>query len=107
MAPKTALEVLSSRDALVFVSELANRITIITRGAYRGADEPDVVKLKAANETLHALSAKLVGLSRGSERFPDAAFLESVQERAGAFGADFDWALADALKATTKRSKQG
>ena len=106
MPSRTALEVLSSQDAIVFVAELANRITIIARSAYRGVDQPDLDKLKAANEMHHAISAKIIGLSRGTARYPDTAFLESLQERAGAFGADFNWALADALKATTRHNEE-
>jgi hypothetical protein len=103
MQREEAIKVLASKDAPVFVAELANRVTIIARGAYRGVEEADLKKLKAANETLHVISAKLVGLSRGNERYPGASFLEAIEERAHeAFGADLDWAVADSLDAVKK-----
>jgi hypothetical protein len=88
---------------MLFVAELAERLTVVARSAYRGVDEPDLAKLKAANETLHAVTAKLVGLSRGTERFPSDEFLRSLKERAGpTLGPDLEWAVKDALKAVAK-----
>jgi len=99
-----ALKVLAGKEASVFVAELANRLSVIARSAYRGAEEVNVDKLMAANETLHVISAKLIGLSRGVERYPGPAFLDSIEERArGAFGAELDWAVDDALDAVRKR----
>jgi hypothetical protein len=103
MPQKTPLEVLSTPDAMTFVAELAERVTIVARGAYAGDEGPDVAKLKAANETMHAITAKLIGLSRGTERFPDEDFLRSIRERAGpSLGPELDWAISDALDAVTK-----
>jgi hypothetical protein len=109
MSQKTPVEVLSSPEGLIFVAELAEYVTIFARDAYRGRDgEPDVAKLQAANETMHAITAKLVGLARGSERFPNEAFLTSIRERAGtAFGADLDLAIARALEAVSKSAARG
>ena len=105
MPQKTALEVLSTPDAMLFVAKLAEQMTIVARSAYRGVDEPDIVKLKAANETMHAITAKLVGLCRGTERFPNEAFLEALKERAGAsLGPDLEWAIKEALRTVSAPS---
>jgi hypothetical protein len=103
MPHKTPLEVLSTPDAMTFVAELAERVTIAARGAYDGDNGPDLPRLKAANETMHAITAKLIGLSRGTERFPDEDFLRSIRERAGeAFGPDLEWAISEALRAVSR-----
>jgi hypothetical protein len=100
MPKRTPIEVLSSPDAMLFVAELAERMTIVARAAYRGVDEADVTKLMAANETLHAITAKLVGLSRGTECFPSEDFLNSTRERAGiTLASDLEWAITGALEA--------
>ena len=99
------LQVLSGPNASMFLAELMNRITIITRTAYRGEDVPDVAKLQASNETLHAISAKLAGTHRGIDRYPGLTLMERIRERAGsAFGEDLEWAIRDALRAVSKAS---
>jgi hypothetical protein len=80
-ADSVLLQILSSRDAEIFLAELTNRVTIMARGAYPDVDD-DVRKLKAANETLHSISGKLVAAARGTP-YCDEAFLRVIREKAG------------------------
>lgn len=106
MAVEQELQVLSGPDAITFLAELASRVTMLARGAYRGVDEPDADTLRAANETLHAISAKLVGLSRGTGRFENEGFLQSIRERAGPkFSSELEWAIIDALRSVDVKPK--
>ena len=104
MATKQVLKTLSREDALVFVAELANRLTILARGAYRGVENPDVEKLQSANEALHVATAKLIGLARDTERYSNDAFMSAIEERAGdTFGSELSWAIAESLRAVGDR----
>jgi hypothetical protein len=106
MTVEQELQVLAGPEAIIFLAELTNRITILARGAYRGADEPDLETLRATNETLHAISAKLIGLARGTGRFEDERFLQSIRERANsAFSSGLEWAIADALRSVDAKRK--
>ena len=99
-------QVLSGPDAAVFLAELTGCLTIGARNAYLQVDEVDVAKLRAANETLHAVSSKLIGVTRGIERFPSEAFLKSIRERAGSvFGEELEWALGESLRAIGSKPK--
>jgi hypothetical protein len=74
-------------------------LTILGRAAYRG-EVPDAGNLKATNEMLHIIAAKLIGLQHGKPRFEDESFLRSLKERAGPLvGPDLDWAIEDSLRA--------
>jgi hypothetical protein len=105
MTSKPVLEVLFGPDAVIFLAELASRVTMMARSAYRGVDEPDVAKLRAANETLHAIAGKLIAASRGVEVYPDEAFLQSIRETAGEdFRDELEWAIQDALDTVRSRA---
>ena len=107
MTSKPILEVLSGPDAVVFLAELASRVTMIARSAYRGVDEPDVAKLRAANEALHAITGKLIAASRGVDVYPDEDFLRVIHEIAGeAFRAELEWAIADAVHTVMSRTSR-
>jgi hypothetical protein len=107
MTTKPVLQILSGPEAIVFLAELASRVTMMARSAYRGVDQPDVAKLKAANEALHAITGKLIATSRETDVYPDEAFVRSVREAAGeAFGAELEWAITDALNTVTSRASE-
>jgi hypothetical protein len=107
MAIDEELRILSGPEAATLLAELTNRVTIMARNAYRGRDEPDAEMLRAANETIHAISAKLIGVTRGSSRYEDASFLRSIRERARpGLSEGLEWAIADALKTVEASQKQ-
>jgi hypothetical protein len=97
---------LSGPDAAIFLAELTLYLTIGARGAYRGVDEIDAAKLRAANEILHAVSSKLIAVCKGVERFPSEAFLQSLREKAGsAFSEELDWAISQSLSVVSTKEK--
>ncbi|HLF77158.1 MAG TPA: hypothetical protein VJB57_06655 [Dehalococcoidia bacterium] len=100
----------SERRLAPFLADLMHQLTVAARAAYRpdvGVSERGYLRLKTINELQHQISSKLWHLLNGtpeSHHYPDDVFLNILDETAGEFQPELEWALNASLRRFSTRA---